>query len=158
MYATPPSLPNSITSFSEHLYYIYSPYNPFPSQQNHNVSPPDRRSTKPHGREIRKLPRQIRRMRFITPIHHDPLDNIQTWFFYGNLMYPLKLQSILKLSSVPVLWAARVWAKRMKMWGAYPVLLTTSDSKDVVVGMVLRLGRVRIERGYGGGWRRLRRG
>ncbi|KAH8588147.1 hypothetical protein B0O99DRAFT_601048 [Bisporella sp. PMI_857] len=55
-------------------------------------------------------------------------------FFYGSLMDPDVLQSVLGLSDVPRLRKGTIKGFRMKMWGIYPAIL--DDQEGEVTGMI----------------------
>ena len=47
------------------------------------------------------------------------------WFFYGSLMDPSTLQSVLDLAELPILQPAKLHGHHLKMLGHYPALLDT---------------------------------
>lgn len=56
-------------------------------------------------------------------------------FFYGTLMIPSILQSILNLSEIPTLHPARIRSFSLKSWGPYPVAIPSTDD-CVLLGKV----------------------
>jgi gamma-glutamylcyclotransferase (GGCT)/AIG2-like uncharacterized protein YtfP len=61
------------------------------------------------------------------------------WFFYGSLMDPSTLQSVLSLAERPKLRPANLPGYHLKMWGQYPALI---DGRPLltVPGMVFEAG------------------
>jgi len=72
-----------------------------------------------------------------------------TYFFYGTLMNPAKLQSVLNLKEQPHLTPAKITGYRVKAWGPYPALVD-GPADAVVHGVAYdvqgREGRVRLAR------------
>ncbi|KAE8842864.1 hypothetical protein HRS9139_02161 [Pyrenophora teres f. teres] len=56
-------------------------------------------------------------------------------FFYGSLMDPEVIQSVIKLTELPTTKAATISGFKIKMWGIYPALVP-SEEADKVVGTV----------------------
>jgi Gamma-glutamyl cyclotransferase, AIG2-like len=63
----------------------------------------------------------------------------QYFFFYGSLMDPEVLQSVLSLPKPPTLRPARIRWFKQKMWGPYPTLVQTDNEDHVVIGVVHRV-------------------
>lgn len=66
------------------------------------------------------------------------------WFFYGSLMDPSTLQSVLSLAERPTLRPANLPGYHLKMWGQYPALI---DARPLltVPGMVFEAHNDRSE-------------
>lgn len=62
-------------------------------------------------------------------------------FFYGSLMDPEVLQTVLRLPQPPVLQTGWITGFMMKMWGIYPTLipLATADDETKVSGVVWKI-------------------
>jgi gamma-glutamylcyclotransferase (GGCT)/AIG2-like uncharacterized protein YtfP len=57
-------------------------------------------------------------------------------FFYGSLLDPEVLQTVLRLPDLPIMKPATIRGFRMKMWGIYPTILPTASKNESVKGMV----------------------
>jgi hypothetical protein len=56
------------------------------------------------------------------------------FFFYGSLMDPEVLQSVLELPDLPVAEAARIRGFEIRMWGIYPALIPSKDNTNEIMG------------------------
>jgi gamma-glutamylcyclotransferase (GGCT)/AIG2-like uncharacterized protein YtfP len=59
-------------------------------------------------------------------------------FFYGSLMDPEVIQSILDLPELPTIRPATISGFQVKMWGIYPTLIP-SDGDEKVLGVVWKV-------------------
>ncbi|KAI9770502.1 MAG: hypothetical protein M1839_003183 [Geoglossum umbratile] len=62
------------------------------------------------------------------------------WFFYGTLMDPEILQSVLGLPELPVLQKGRIHGFKIRMWGVYPTLVPCDGCE--VEGMIYKIESV----------------
>lgn len=60
------------------------------------------------------------------------------FFFYGTLMDPSILQSVLDLSEPPTIQKGRITGFKVKMWGIYPTLVP-GEAQDEVVGTASKI-------------------
>ena len=55
------------------------------------------------------------------------------YFFYGSLMDPTRLSSVLHLKSKPSLQAASIIGYRLMLWGPYPALVDAAGQEGAIV-------------------------
>ena len=67
-------------------------------------------------------------------ILEEPIDKPRRLFFYGSLMDPEVLQTILRLPKPPSMEKGRIVGYKVRMWGIYPTLVP--DAGTTVLGTV----------------------
>ena len=66
---------------------------------------------------------------------------IPCFFFYGSLMDPEVLQTILQLREIPIMNKESIFGFAVKMWGIYPTLLPSVGGK--VFGTIWEVGELK---------------
>lgn len=57
----------------------------------------------------------------------------RNFFFYGSLMDPEVLQTVLGLSELPTVSTGYIKGFKIKMWGIYPTLVPATENEDTKV-------------------------